>query len=127
MPLVRRAVACLLAGGLLLAAGCSDDSSGTTSAAPAGPPPTAKLVDCGLTQPQRGEAQAYGQVRVTNPGDAASRVRVVVRFIVGGEVVGQAEETSEPIAAGGIAVLSAIGADGITKVPRCEVAEVARL
>jgi hypothetical protein len=124
---VRRAIACLLAGGLLLAAGCSDDSAGTTAASPAGPPPRAKLVDCGLTQPQRGQAQAYGQVRVTNTADAPARVRVTVRFIVGGKAVGRAEASSEPIAPGGIAVLSAIGADGITKVPRCEVAEVARL
>jgi hypothetical protein len=125
--LVRRAIACLLAGGLLLAAGCSDDSDGTTTAAPAGPPPTAKVVDCGLTNPQHGEAQAYAQVTVTNTGTNAGRVRVVVSFLVGGDAIGQGEASSETLQGGGTAMLSAVGADGATKVDTCKVTEVERI
>ena len=119
MPGVRRAIACLLAGSLLLAAaGCSDDAEG--------PPPTAVVIDCGLTQPQRGTAQAYAQVRVTNPG-SEGRVRVVVRFIADGAGIGRGEATSIELGGGRMTLVNVVGADGATKVDTCEVAEVERV
>ena len=120
MPAVRRSIACVLVGALLLAAGCGDDGAD-------GPPPTAEVVDCGLTNPQRGEAQAFAQVRVTNAGGDAGRVRVVVRFLAGGAEIGRGEASSEELDGGHAMVVNAVGADGATAVDACEVAEVERL
>ena len=52
---------------------------------------------------------------------------MVVRFVAGGAAIGQGEASSEELGGGGAAVLSAVGADGATKVDRCEVAEVGRI
>jgi len=113
-------MACILAGAILLAAGCGDDGAD-------GPPPTAEVVDCGLTNPQRNEAQAYAQVRVTNAGDNAGRVRVVVRFLAGGAEIGRGEASSEELEGGQAAVVNAVALDDATAVDACEVTEVERL
>jgi hypothetical protein len=117
---VRRAIACLLAGGLLLAAaGCGDEAEG--------PPPTARVIDCGLTNPQAGQAEPYAVVRVTNPDGTDGRVRVVIRFVADGAGIGRGEATSIASDGGGTTQVNVVGPAGAAKVDTCEVADVERV
>jgi len=118
---MRRPIALLLAGVLLTtaAAGCSDEGD-------AGRPPTAEVVDCGLTNPSRGAASPFAQLEVTNAGEAAGRVRVVVRFLDGGTELGTGEAVTRELAPGGAAILNVTMAGTARAVEACEVAEADR-
>ena len=110
----------MAAGAILLAAGCGGDGSD-------GPPPTAEVVDCGLTNPSHGAAHPFVQVRVTNAGDEAGRVRVVVRFLAGGEEIGVAEAETPELPAGGAGVLNATMEGTAEAVDDCEVVSSERI
>ena len=85
------------------------------------------MVDCGLTNPMHGAASAFAQLEVANPGDAAGRVRVVVRFLDGGAELGTGEAVTPELAGGGEAVLNVTLAGTARAVDACEVAEAERL